>query len=73
MQVLLSNTHSKADTDIILNEKEDVIFKIRKLLIHLNEFFGSIVESLDLHIWSEGFYNVPPPYASDDYIDTIFS
>ena len=36
-----------------------------------NEYFGSIVKSLDIHIWTEGSYNVPPSCTSDDDIDNI--
>ena len=32
---------------------------------------GSIVESLDLHIWTESSSNVPPSCASDNNIDNI--
>ena len=49
-----SNKHSKADTDIRLNEKGDIIFKNKEIANTFNEYFGSIVESLDLHIWTEG-------------------
>ena len=36
-----------------------------------NEYFGSIVESLDLHICTEDSSNVPPSNTSDDAIDNI--
>ena len=36
-----------------------------------NEYFGSIVESLDLHVWTESSCNVPPSYTSDNDIDNI--
>ena len=45
-----SNKHSKADTDIILNAKRDIIFKNKEITNTFNEYFGSMVESLDLHI-----------------------
>ena len=66
-----SNKHSKADTDIILNENGDIILKNREIANTFNEYFGSIVESLDLHIWTEGSTNVLPSYTSDDSIDNI--
>ena len=66
-----SNKHSKEDTDTILNEKGDIIFKNKVIANTFNEYFGSIVESPDLHIWTEGFSNVPPSYTSDDGIDNI--
>ena len=64
-----SNKHSKADTDIILQEKGDIIFKNKEITNTFNEYFGLIVESLDLHIWTESSSNVPPSYTSDDDID----
>ena len=66
-----SNKHSKADTDIILHEKGDIIFKNKEIANTFNEYFGSIVESLDLHVWTESSCNVPPSYTSDDDIDNI--
>ena len=66
-----SNKHSKADTDIILHEKGDIIFKNKEIANTCNEYFGSIAESLDLHIWTESSFNVPPSYTSDDDIDNI--
>ena len=53
-----SNKHSKADTDIILHEKDDIIFKNQEIANTFNEYFGSIVESLDIHIWTEGSSNI---------------
>ena len=45
-----SNKHSKAYTNIVLNEKDDNIFKNREITNTFNEYFQSIVEWLDLHI-----------------------
>ena len=45
-----SNTHSKAYTDIILNEKVDNILKNKEITNTFNEYFGSIAEWLGLHI-----------------------
>ena len=53
-----SNKHSKTDTDFILNEKVDIIFKNQEIANTFNEYFGSIVESLDIHIWTEGSSNI---------------
>ena len=53
-----SNKHSKADTDFMLNEKVDIIFKNQEIANTFNEYFGSIVESLDIHIWTEGSSNI---------------
>ena len=66
-----SNKHSKADTDIILNGKRDIISTNKEIADTFNEYFGSIVESLDVHIWTEGSSNVPPSYTSADGIDNI--
>ena len=66
-----SNKHSKEDTDIILNEKSDIIFKNKEIANTFNEYFGSIAESLDLHIWTEGYFNVPPSYTGDNGINNI--
>ena len=51
---------SKADTGIILSEKGDIILKTKEIANIFNEKFGSIVQSLDLHIWTQGSSNVPP-------------
>ena len=45
-----SSKHSKAYTNIVLNEKDDNIFKNKEITNTFNEYFGSIVEWLDLHI-----------------------
>ena len=66
-----SNKHSKADTDIILNGKGDIISTNKEIADTSNEYFGSLVESLDVHIWTEGSSNVPPSHTSDDGIDNI--
>ena len=61
-----SNKHSKADMDIILHEKGNIIFKNKEIVNTFNEYFGTIVESLDLHIWTNSSSNVPSSYTSDD-------
>ena len=66
-----SNKHSKADTDIILHEKGDIIFKNKEIANTFNEYFGSIVESLDLLIWTKGSSNVHPSYKRNDGIYNI--
>ena len=45
-----SNKLSQACTDIVLHEKDDNIFKNKEITNTFNEYFGSIVEWLDLHI-----------------------
>ena len=57
--------------DIILNEKGYITFKNKEIANTFNEYFRSIVESLDLHIWTEGSLNIPLSYTSDDGIESI--
>ena len=44
-----TNKHSKADTDIMLNENEELLLKDKYVADTFNEYFRSIVESLDLY------------------------
>ena len=44
-----TNKHSKADTDIMLNENGELLLKDKDIADTFNEYFGSIVESLDLY------------------------
>ena len=46
-----ANKHSKADTDIMLNENGELLLKDKDIADTFNEYFGSIVESLDLYKW----------------------
>ena len=70
-KLYFSNKHSKADTDIILNEKDYVIFKNKEIANTFSEYFRSMVELLDLHIWAEGSSNAPLSYTNDDGIGNI--
>ena len=54
-----SNKHSKADTGIILNEKGDILFKNKDIADIFKEYLGSIIELLDLHIWTKGSLLIP--------------
>ena len=47
-----SNKHSKADNDSVLNEDGELILKNKE--IANNDYFGSIVENLNLEHWYEG-------------------
>ena len=47
------------------------MFKNKEIANIFNEYFGSIVESLDLHIWTKDSSNLPPSYTSHDGIDNI--
>ena len=66
----MQNTR-KAATDIILSENSDIIFKNKKISNKFNKYYKSIVESLDLHIWTEGSTDVSPSYTSDDGIELV--
>ena len=66
----MQNTR-KAARDIILSENSDIIFKNKKISNKFNKYYKSIVESLDLHIWTEGSTNVSPSYTSDDGIELV--
>ena len=55
----------------MLNEKGNIIFRNKEISNTFNKYFRLIVESLDLHIWPEGFSNALPSYTSDDGIDNI--
>ena len=48
-----SNKHSKADTDIILSENGDLILKNDKIANTFNDYFGSIVENMNLYHWDD--------------------
>ena len=55
-----SNKHSEVDANIALNEKGDIIFKNKEIANTFHEYFGSIVETLDLHTWTDGSSKVVP-------------
>ena len=48
-----SNKYSKVDTDIVLNENGDLILKNEETAKTFNDYFGAIVDNLDLHYWEE--------------------
>ena len=54
----VTNKHSKTDTDIIINEKRGLLLKNKNVADIFNEYFGSIVESLDLHTWESEINNL---------------
>ena len=64
-----SNKHSKADTNIILNENGDLILKNEEIAKTFNDYFGSIVEKLDLHHWEDKTSS--PSNTSDKVNDII--
>ena len=48
-----SNKHSKADNDIVLNKDWELILKNEEIANTFNDYFGSIVENLNLEQWDE--------------------
>ena len=48
-----SNKHSDADNDMVLNENGELIFKNKEIADTFNNYFGSIVENLNLQHWNE--------------------
>ena len=63
-----SNKYSKADTDIVLNENGDLILKSEEIAKTFNDYFGAIVDNLDLHYW-EG--KTSSPSNNSDKINDI--
>ena len=48
-----SNKHSKADKDIVLDEDGELVLKNKEIANTFNDYFGSIVEYLNLEHWNE--------------------
>ena len=48
-----SNKHSKTDNDFVLNEDGELILKNKEIANTLNDYFGSIVENINLEHWDE--------------------
>ena len=46
-----SNKYSKAGTDMVLNENNDLMLKNEEIAKTLNDYFDAIVDNLDLHHW----------------------
>ena len=59
-----SNKHCKADNDIVLNEKGELILKNKEIADTFNNYFGSIVDNLNLQHWNEGS-DIPPSGEKD--------
>ena len=64
-----TNKHRKADTDIMLNEKGELLLKDKDIADLFNEYFGSIVESLDLYKWEKGITDLVLNDSNQDYLD----
>ena len=58
-----TNKHSKADTDIVLSENGELILKSDEMANIFNDYFGSIVENLDLNHWDD--HSLSPTKSSD--------
>ena len=63
-----SNKYSKADTDIVLNENGDLILKNEEIVKTFNDYFGAIVDNLDLHHWED---KTSSPSNTSDKINDI--
>ena len=52
-KLYFSNKYSKADTGIMLTENGELGLKNNKVAETFNEYFGTIVEVLDLYSWKD--------------------
>ena len=64
-----TNKHSKVDTDIMLNENGESLLKDKDIADTFNEYFGSIVESLDLYKWESEITDLGLNDSNQDYLD----
>ena len=64
-----TNKHSKVDTDIMLNENEELLLKDKDVADTFNEYFGSIVGSLDLYKWESEISDLGLNDSNQDYLD----
>ena len=63
------NKHSKADTDIMLNENGELLLKDKDIADTFNKYFGSIFESLDLYKWESEITDLGLIGFNKDYFD----
>ena len=63
-----TNKHSKADTDIMLNENAELVLKNEETASPFIDHFGSIVDSLSLDHWDN---NSKLPTIGSDRINNI--
>ena len=61
-----SNKYSKADTDIVLNENDDL--KNEEIAKTFNDYLGAIFDNLDLHHWED---KTSSPSNTSDKINDI--
>ena len=52
-----------------MNENGDLILKIKEIVKTFNDYFGAIVDNLDLHHWEGKTFS--PSHTSDKIIDMI--
>ena len=64
-----ANKQRKADTDIMLNENGELLVKDKDIADRFNEYFGSIVESLDIYKWESGITGLALNDSNQDYLD----
>ena len=64
-----TNKHSKADTDIMLNENRELVLKDKDIADIFNEYLESIVESLDLYKWESEIGDLGLNDSNQDYLD----
>ena len=63
-----ANKQSKADTDIMLNENGELLVKDKDIADRFNEYFGSIVESLDIYKWESEITGLALNDSNQDYL-----
>ena len=63
--------HSIVDTDIMLNENGKLLLKDKDIADTFNEYFWSIVESLDLYKWESEVIDLGLNDSNQDYLDII--
>ena len=64
-----TNKHSKADTDIMLNENGELLLKDKDIADTFNEYFGSIFESPDLYKWESEITDFGLNDSNQDYLN----
>ena len=64
-----TNKHSKVDTDMMPNENGELLLKDKDIADTFNEYFGSIVESLDLYKWESEITDLGLNDSNQDYLD----
>ena len=63
-----SNKYKNADTDIVLNENENLILKNEEIAKTFNDYFSKIVDNLNLHDWKD---KTSAPSSTSDKINDI--